>query len=58
MIGEGEEPENFFWVGIGGQKAYDHVSLSYIFLFSAVVIIGSCKQKMHKRVCVEIAVWE
>ncbi|KAE8578859.1 hypothetical protein XENTR_v10023801 [Xenopus tropicalis] len=23
VINEGEEPENFFWVGIGGQKAYD-----------------------------------
>lgn len=25
MINEGEEPENFFWVGIGGKKAYDKV---------------------------------
>ncbi|XP_052819033.1 protein flightless-1 homolog isoform X1 [Mya arenaria] len=24
MINEGEEPENFFWVGIGGRKPYDH----------------------------------
>ncbi|KAI8796832.1 protein flightless-1 [Biomphalaria glabrata] len=23
MINEGEEPENFFWVGIGGKKSYD-----------------------------------
>ncbi|XP_022317949.2 protein flightless-1 homolog isoform X3 [Crassostrea virginica] len=23
MISEGEEPENFFWVGIGGRKPYD-----------------------------------
>ncbi|XP_069840328.1 protein flightless-1 homolog [Dendropsophus ebraccatus] len=23
VINEGEEPENFFWVGIGGQKSYD-----------------------------------
>ncbi|XP_018424815.1 PREDICTED: protein flightless-1 homolog isoform X2 [Nanorana parkeri] len=23
VINEGEEPENFFWVGIGGQKPYD-----------------------------------
>ncbi|XP_012728550.2 protein flightless-1 homolog [Fundulus heteroclitus] len=23
VINEGEEPENFFWVGIGSQKAYD-----------------------------------
>ena len=22
-ITEGEEPENFFWVGLGGKKAYD-----------------------------------
>ena len=26
MINEGEEPENFFWVGIGGEKTYDTVS--------------------------------
>ncbi|CAC5384169.1 Protein flightless-1,Protein flightless-1 homolog [Mytilus coruscus] len=24
MINEREEPENFFWVGIGGKKPYDH----------------------------------
>ena len=23
MINEGEEPQNFFWIGIGGQKPYD-----------------------------------
>lgn len=23
VINEGEEPENFFWVGIGSQKPYD-----------------------------------
>lgn len=23
VINEGEEPENFFWVGIGSQKQYD-----------------------------------
>ncbi|XP_069066199.1 protein flightless-1 homolog isoform X1 [Pleurodeles waltl] len=23
VVNEGEEPENFFWVGIGGQKPYD-----------------------------------
>ena len=27
MINEGEEPENFFWVGIGGKKPYDKVSV-------------------------------
>lgn len=27
MISEGEEPENFFWVGIGGKRPYDKVSL-------------------------------
>ncbi|GFS01023.1 protein flightless-1 homolog [Elysia marginata] len=26
MINEGEEPENFFWVGIGGKKPYDEDS--------------------------------
>ena len=25
MINEGEEPENFFWVGIGGKKPYEKV---------------------------------
>lgn len=23
VINEGEEPENFFWVGLGAQKPYD-----------------------------------
>lgn len=23
VVREGEEPENFFWIGIGGRKAYD-----------------------------------
>lgn len=23
VINEGEEPENFFWVGMGAQKPYD-----------------------------------
>ena len=23
MISEGDEPDNFFWVGIGGRKPYD-----------------------------------
>ncbi len=26
IISEGEEPENFFWVGIGGHKKFDRVS--------------------------------
>ena len=30
MISEGEEPENFFWVGIGGRKPYDKVRQAYI----------------------------
>ena len=25
MINEEEEPENFFWVGIGGKKPYEKV---------------------------------
>jgi len=25
VVAEGDEPENFFWVGIGGRKQYDHV---------------------------------
>ncbi|KAK3858495.1 hypothetical protein Pcinc_035323 [Petrolisthes cinctipes] len=24
VVREGEEPENFFWIGIGGRKPYDH----------------------------------
>jgi hypothetical protein len=31
MINEGEEPENFFWVGIGGKKPYDKVGIHYCF---------------------------
>ncbi|XP_076458808.1 protein flightless-1 homolog isoform X1 [Babylonia areolata] len=35
MINEGEEPENFFWVGIGGKKPYDKDSnfMNYARLF-------------------------
>ncbi|KAK6187545.1 hypothetical protein SNE40_005543 [Patella caerulea] len=35
MINEGEEPENFFWVGIGGKKPYDKNEdfMNYIRLF-------------------------
>lgn len=25
VVNEGEEPENFFWVGLGGRKPYDKV---------------------------------
>jgi len=25
VINEGEEPENFFWVALGGRKPYDKV---------------------------------
>ena len=25
IINEGEEPENFFWIGIGGKRKYDRV---------------------------------
>lgn len=28
VINEGEEPENFFWVALGGRKSYDKVNLS------------------------------
>lgn len=31
IINEGEEPENFFWVGIGGKKKYDKVN--YVNMF-------------------------
>ena len=24
MLNEGEEPDNFFWAGLGGKKPYDH----------------------------------
>lgn len=33
ILNEGEEPVNFFWIGIGGKKKYDEVSaetFSYI----------------------------
>ncbi|KAK7501988.1 hypothetical protein BaRGS_00006740 [Batillaria attramentaria] len=35
MINEGEEPENFFWVGIGGKKPYDTDAefMKYVRLF-------------------------
>ncbi|KAL4240866.1 hypothetical protein ACF0H5_001651 [Mactra antiquata] len=35
MINEGEEPENFFWVGIGGKKPYDQEAafMNYARLF-------------------------
>ena len=26
IINDGEEPENFFWVGLGGKKKFDRVS--------------------------------
>lgn len=25
IVNEGDEPENFFWVGVGGKKDYDKV---------------------------------
>lgn len=34
---EGEEPENFFWVGIGGKKDINEVKF---FLFRLVCLIG------------------
>ena len=27
MIKEGTEPENFFWVALGGKADYEHVSV-------------------------------
>jgi len=30
MINEGQEPENFFWVGIAGKKAYPKVPYSLL----------------------------
>lgn len=27
-MNEGDEPENFFWVGLGGKKDYDKVCVS------------------------------
>ncbi|XP_059178446.1 protein flightless-1 homolog [Physella acuta] len=35
MINEGEEPENFFWIGIGGRKSYeqDYSYMHYARLF-------------------------
>jgi len=31
IVNEGEEPENFFWVGIGGRKEYDKVGCDQIY---------------------------
>lgn len=39
VINEGEEPENFFWVGIGAQKQYDEDAeyMKYARLFRCVL---------------------
>ena len=31
ILNEGEEPVNFFWIGIGGKKKYDTVRLTLIY---------------------------
>lgn len=40
IVNEGDEPENFFWVGIGGRKDYDKVPAFVMFmLFRKLLII-------------------
>ena len=38
MINEGEEPENFFWVGIGGKKPYEKVSWLWVTFITHLII--------------------
>ena len=33
LVQEGEEPENFFWFGIGGKKDYEKVCFKYSIYF-------------------------
>ena len=36
LINEGEEPENFFWVGIGGKKKYDKVIIDICYICQTI----------------------
>jgi len=48
MVNEGEEPENFFWVGIGGRKPYDKVCLySSTCGHAMLVSFGRTTQLIH-----------
>ena len=40
MINEGEEPENFFWYGIGGKKPYDNVRITAFLAHMSQRLIG------------------
>ena len=37
IVNEGEEPENFFWIGIGGKRKYDRVRCEALSSSSYVV---------------------
>ena len=40
IINEGEEPDNFFWVGLGGRRKYDKVGTwNIITVFSIAIIV-------------------
>lgn len=45
VINEGEEPENFFWVGIGAQKPYDDDAeyMKHTRLFRSVPSSSLCR---------------
>lgn len=51
VINEGEEPENFFWVGIGSQKPYDedadYMKYSRLFRWVNHLSFGLNLQKIH-----------
>ncbi len=37
MLNEGEEPETFFWVGLGGKQSYDKVYIFQSYVLFVVV---------------------
>ena len=44
LIAEGSEPENFFWVALGGRGDYDKVGIAMNDLNSRVGVLGSSSQ--------------
>lgn len=48
MISEGEESENFFWVGIGGKKFYDKVYIYFIFVLKWLGVF-LCYEKFDRN---------
>lgn len=51
VINEGEEPENFFWVGIGSQKQYDEDAdyMKHARLFRWVSVISLRSRRYSRR---------